>query len=97
MIGIYKFFYNHEKYGLLEGIFTEHSDNVEKILGKHVIFDGEFCQFNKLIVEIDIGTITLISNDRDIVAIFERYNMNTGFNPFLFLPENDYNLNIEGC
>lgn len=72
MKGIYKFFYvdNH----IIEGIFVENSNMIYSMLGKYV--DGKY---------IDVGVLTLITEDPEAVRIFELYNLETGYNPVNYI------------
>lgn len=88
MKGIYKFYANTKNGSKLEGIFTERSCAVDLILGKVITLAPPFNNYVETLY-LDVGTITLCTDDPDVVSIFQRYNMDTGFNPFLCLDDSD--------
>ena len=89
MKGIYKFYWDYGRMGEIEGIFVETQANVHLIEGKDVNFGEVLGKHSEVYDKIDIGDITLVTDDQDAVAMFERYNMNTGYNPFHYWDE-DY-------
>lgn len=96
MIGIYKFYWDSGR-GVLEGIFTESSENVKKIYNKEIYFGEVLGKHSEVIVEIEEGEITLVTDDQEAVNLFERYNMHTGYNPFIYLADSDEYWNDTGC
>jgi len=90
MRGIYKFFYDCGREGILEGIFTEESQNVSSIYGKTINFGEVLGKHSDIICELDIGDINLITNDKNAVEMFERYQLETGYNPFVYLSDEEY-------
>lgn len=90
MRAIYKFFYDCGREGILEGIFTEESENVSSIYGETINFGEVLGKHSDIICEIDIGDINLITNDKNAVEMFEKYQLETGYNPFVYLSDEEY-------
>ena len=88
MKGIYKLFLDFG-YGTIEGIFVEERDKVASIMGKTIDFGDVLGKHSEVIGEIDVGDISLVTEDTQAVAIFERYNMETGYNPFYYLNDEE--------
>lgn len=85
MRGIYKFFWDCGRTGVIEGIFTEDSENVSSILGKDIYFGEVLGKHSEISGTIDLGDINLITNDKNAVEMFDKYQLETGYNPFVYL------------
>lgn len=90
MRGIYKFFWDCGRMGVIEGVFTEESENVSSIVGKTVYFGEVLGKHSDIDGEIAVGDINLITNDKNAVEMFERYQLETGYNPFVYLSDEEY-------
>lgn len=88
MKGIYKFFWDCG-YGVLEGIFVETYENVQSIIGKRVYFGEVLGKHSEVDGTIEIGDINLVTEDVETVESFQRYMMDTGYNPFYYLDEEE--------
>lgn len=89
MRGIYKFFWDCGRSGVLEGIFVEEYSNVNSLLGKTVYFGEVLGKHSEIFGRICVGDINLITEEEDAVKMFERYNLDTGYNPFYYLPDEE--------
>lgn len=88
MKGIYNLFLDFH-FGTIEGIFVEETDKITSILGKSINFGDVLGKHSEVIGEIEVGDISLVTEDPQAVAIFERYNMETGYNPFYYLNDDE--------
>lgn len=87
MKGIYKFFWDCNRMGVLEGIFVETADNVANLYGKTIYFGEVLGKYSDISGTIDLGDVNLITQDETVVQLFEKYQLETGYNPFYYLPE----------
>lgn len=81
---IYRF-YADQWYGALSGIFVSTDDEINSIIGKSIYFGEIMGKHSEVIEEIDKSHFTLVTDDPVAVEIFEKYNMETGTNPFDYL------------
>lgn len=80
-----KAIYRYKSYdfrgGQLTGIFVAKQDQVAKLIGTKVYFGEVLGKHSEVVVEIEEKDIELISDNVEEVALFEKLNMTTGYNP----------------
>ena len=85
MKGIYKFHWYCGRQGDLNGLFLADSDVIEKSIGKHVYFGEVLGKHSEVEGTLDSGDVSLVSDDPNDVAVFERLKLSTGFNPLSYM------------
>lgn len=85
MIGIYRFSVDLGRSGELEGIFVEDPKNIDKIIGTTIHFGEILGKHSDVSFEIEDDMFTLVTDDGDAVDMFQRYNLETGIDPFRYI------------
>jgi len=87
MKAVYKFnWYGSRGYDV-DGLFVAPKSYIEKLLGKDVYF-GEICgKHSEVYGTLDEEDLTLVTDDPEIVAIFEENNISSGYNPVEYMLE----------
>ena len=86
MLGIYKY-YCDCYYGDISGIFVADSDDVKAAIG-HGLYLGEVLgKHSQVEIELCEEDFTLVTEDQDIVRIFEDLNMSSGYDVILLYNE----------
>lgn len=77
--------------GNLSGIFVANRQSVQAWLsvGCELYFGEVLGKGSNVGGKIGEGDIKLITEDSHAVEIFEKHNLQTGYNPFDYLPEED--------
>ena len=84
MLGVYKLNVSCGKMGYLDGVFVA-DDLYVKVLIEHkvdVYFGEVLGKHSEIYGSISEDEIKLITNEKDVVALFEEYNFASGYNPF---------------
>ena len=81
MKGIYKFHQDYGRMGSLNGIFTEDSGRVKEALGQCAYFGEALGKHSDIDCVITEENVTLVSDAVVDVEVFERLNLESGFNP----------------
>ncbi len=83
MKAIYRMKFDYGRHGTVSGIFVAEKDDIYKakgyinfgeILGKHSEVDGDLTD----------DDIKMVTDDQAAVEMFEKYNLQTGYNPFAY-------------
>lgn len=78
MKGIYEYFLDYGRSGELSGIFVADSEDVAKIIGKHIYFGEILGKHSEVTASITEGDIVLKTDDQSFIEQFE-YIMGEGF------------------
>jgi len=79
MKAIYKLNADFGRQGILSGVFVADTEEVEKLLGTEIYF-GEV---------LGKHSVVLVTKDKEVVALFEEYDLESGINPFHYLEEEE--------
>jgi len=83
--------------GTLAGIFVAQSSDVEKIKTKSFYVYDKLGKHSEIEISPDDNELVLITNDASAVKMFERYDLETGFNPFDYCEDLDEVLHHDTC
>lgn len=86
--GIYRFYWKCGG-GDLTGIFTAESQDVKQLIGEHVCFGDVLGKHSQVEGTIEESEILLISQDQQVVEIFEKNGLENGYNPFKYLQNSE--------
>lgn len=89
MEGLYKFYEDCGRMGYLEGIFVEDSEKINNLLGQSVYFGEVLGKHSEIIVDINSKNIELITTDPNVLRVVKDYDLESGYNPFNYVEEND--------
>lgn len=81
---LYKFKVNFRRSGSLEGLFIAKKDDVKFLIEENIIvYFGEVLgKHSEIYFSIKNEEILFISDNPEVIDIFERYNLENGYNPF---------------
>ena len=82
MKGIYKFNFRIKRMGTLSGIFVALKDDVQWLNGQASYFGEVLGKHSEVFGTLEGDEISLVTEDPIAVEMFEKYNMETGYNPF---------------
>ena len=82
--GIYRLNFNCGRSGELQGIFVDTDIRVNKAIecGVDVYFGEVLGKHSEVCGPIEQNDIELLTEDENAVSIFEKHELQTGFNPF---------------
>lgn len=80
MKGIYRFYVDCG-YGQLEGIFIATDGEIKQIIGQIHDFGDILGKHSQVIIKFDKDMFEFVTDDQEAVEIFEKYCMETGYNP----------------
>lgn len=87
MLGLYKFYWDCNRMGFIDGLFIATADEVANLIGKRCHFGECLGKFSEIYGDIEEGDIELLSDDQDFVNKCISTNVSCGYNPFDYLPE----------
>ena len=82
MKGVYKLNIDCGRNGTLEGLFIAESQHVRKIIGTDLHFGEALGRHSAVIIKLEESQVKLITEDPKIVSVVEKYNLESGYNPF---------------
>lgn len=82
--GIYKLHIDCGRSGVVEGLFVTYTLYVEALLAtKVVVYFGEILgKHSEVHGAIDPSELQLVTTEKKVVKMFEKYNLTIGHNPF---------------
>jgi hypothetical protein len=91
MKAIYKLKFDCGRCGSLDGIFTAEISEMNRLIqsGAEVYFGEVLGKHSEITGPIEQSNITLVTNDPEVVAVFEKHKMATGHNPFDYIELED--------
>lgn len=69
------------RYGNLSGIFVADVDKLEELVGEELYFGEVLGKHSEVIYTFHMESIEVITKDSEAISIFNRYQMETGYNP----------------
>lgn len=91
MKAIYKFNFDCGRMGYLSGVFVEEEDKVKELIesGREVCFGEVLGKHSDIAGPIESQDITLVTNDANVVELFEKHDLSSGYNPFDYIEEEE--------
>jgi len=90
MLGIYRFNWDCYRQGNVEGLFVADSKDVTDILGEDIYFGEILGKHSEVYGTIEEGEIELVTDRPDAVAMFQEFNLASGYNPFDYLSDQTF-------
>ena len=87
MKGLYRFWWDCYRSGVLEGVFLAEPEDIERVIGKEVYFGEVLGKHSEVYGTVDEKDIELITDNQEVVKIFEDYNLEFGYNPIVYYDE----------
>lgn len=78
--GVYRFLWDCKRMGEVEGIFISTHDKVDSLIGQEVDF-GDVLGGYEVNGTIGRGSITLVSDDPEVVRVVREHNLDIGLCP----------------
>lgn len=89
MVGIYKMDVEYGRQGDVTGIFLADGEDVQEIIGHELYFGEILGKHSEVVFSLEQGDLKLATNNPIAVDIFRRYKLDSGYNPFNYLPEEE--------
>jgi hypothetical protein len=92
MLGLYQFFWDCGRSGILGGLFIATKEQVESAIGSKVYFGEVLGKHSEIYGTLDAGDVSLISDDQDSILWLQglmKGNNISGFNPLDYIEESD--------
>ena len=90
---IYKFYFDCGRQGSLEGVFISTQEKVDALIGcgDEVYFGEVLGKHSEVYGPVEVGDITLMSDNKETVNTVETYRLTSGYDPFeyCFMHSND--------
>jgi len=86
-LAIYKFHADFGRMGSLSGIFSASKQRVADVMGKVIYFGEVLGRHSEIYGPLEAGDITLVTDDPEAVAMFDKYELATGWNPLSYVQE----------
>jgi phenolic acid decarboxylase len=87
--GIYKFYWDCGRQGNIDGIFVATDEEIKSIIGKEIYFGEVLGKHSEIYGSMGKEDIELITDSEEVVKIFEKYKIYSGFNPLDYLEEEE--------
>lgn len=82
---LYKFYWDCGRMGTVEGLFVASPAKVQKAIGREVYFGEILGKHSEVQGTLSEGDFKLISNDKNVINVFEQHVGTFGYNPFDYL------------
>ncbi|AEC53133.1 hypothetical protein SCRM01_187 [Synechococcus phage S-CRM01] len=79
--GVYHFYQDFGRPGSLDGVFVADIEQVEKVYGLQAYFGEVLGKHSEVYCEVTPDNLKLITDEPSDVEVFDRYNINVGYNP----------------
>ncbi len=79
MKGLYKFYEDFGRMGDMSGIFVADSKDVEKAIGKTVVYDEPLGKHSEILITVRTEILELITTDRKAIEVVEEYGLEQGY------------------
>jgi hypothetical protein len=91
MEGIYRMEFDCGRMGSLSGIFVANIEKVNELVasGQEVYFGEVLGKHSEVCGPIDEKEIELVTDDVDAVAMFKKYKLQSGYNPFDYIHDEE--------
>jgi hypothetical protein len=91
MEAIYKMRFDCGRMGSLKGIFVADTEEMKKLIGTEIYFGEVLGKHSEIEGPLDEADIELVTNEADVVEIFKKYELQSGYNPFDYIREEEDN------
>ena len=89
---IYKFYKEYRRMGSLSGIFAADPQKVKQLIDnqKEIYFGEVLGKHSEIYGTMTENEITMVSDDPEVVKLFEDHDLSSGVCPFDYLEDDDY-------
>lgn len=87
MKSLYKFYSYFGRMGSLEGVFVSKDTDIENLIGKNIYFGECLGKHSDVYLTIEDKHLTKLSDNTEVIKIFEESIGTVGYNPFDYLDE----------
>lgn len=84
---LYKFYWDCGRMGAVEGLFVESPSTIQQSIGKKVYFGEILGKHSEIHGSLSEEDFKVISEDKNVVSVFEEHVGTFGYNPFYYLVE----------
>lgn len=85
--GVYRLTWDAGRMGTVKGIFTATDEEVTSAIGREVYFGEVLGKHSEIYGTLEAQEVTLVTDDADFVAAFDRFKCATGYNPLKYFRE----------
>ena len=89
MLGLYQYNFSFRG-GELQGTFTCDKEIISQLYGKNIYFGEVLGKHSELSIDFDEADFELLTDDQEFISKYELLVGDTGYNPFDYLPEAEY-------
>ncbi len=91
MKAIYRLNFSCGRQGSLEGIFTADQEAMRELIksGKEIYFGEVLGKHSEICGPIEEQDIEVVTDDQNVVAMFELHDFASGYNPFDYINDDD--------
>lgn len=87
--GIYKFYWDCKRQGEVNGVFVAEKKTLNKAMGMRVHFGEILGKHSEVYGTLDPEDITLVTEDPEVIKLFEAHKLHSGYNPLNYLRNED--------
>lgn len=84
---LYKFSWDCGRMGEVDGLFVAESEDLDKAIGKTIYFGEILGKHSEVYGDLEEGDCEVITDDPQVIKIFEDHNISSGYNPLDYLQE----------
>lgn len=87
--GLYKLHVDCGRQGTLYGVYIANVEDMNKLIeqGTELYFGEVLGKHSEIYGALDEKDFTLVTTDEAVIEMFDKYDLESGFNPFHYLPE----------
>lgn len=89
MKGVYKMHIDCGRQGELEGVFIADSSDMKSIMGRDIHFGEVLGKHSEVSIIMTEGYFKLASTNPEVIKVIEENDLETGFNPFEYIYDED--------
>lgn len=87
MKAIYKLYIDCGRMGTLEGVFVAEKEKLNNLIGKHIYYGEVLGKHSEVYGNLEKEEVTMVTDDENVVKLFETYDLSSGINPFHYIDE----------
>lgn len=87
--GIYKFYWDCKRQGEVRGVFVAEKKSLDKAMGMHIHFGEILGKHSEVYGKLDPEDITLVTEDPEVIKLFNQHDLSSGYNPLHYLRDDD--------
>lgn len=88
MKAVYKFYVDCGRMGDLSGVFSCDKEAIRALIGKKIYFGEVLGKHSEVIITLEDIHLAEITTDESFIELFEKYELDNGFNPLDYYEEN---------